>query len=140
MKSKFALGIAALAAAGFAATAVAPVANAGHHNVCSIIAKVDRNGDGKLNIFEVKRAGKAAFKSLNPDGDFTLEPAEAAKRIGPKTFDKYNKIKRKGLDKIEWTRLVKARFKKANPDGDRTIECDELKTKAGSRLLAVIWH
>ncbi|MCH9806346.1 MAG: calcium-binding protein [Alphaproteobacteria bacterium] len=139
MKSKIALGLAALTAVGFAATAVAPAAEA-HGHVCSIIKKYDRRGDGKLNIFEVKRAGKATFKALNPDGDFTLEYDEVRGRIGPKTFAKYNVIRGKGLDRIEWTRLVKARFYAANPDGDRTIECDELKTRAGRRLLAVIWY
>lgn len=140
MKSKIALGFAGIAAAGFVALAAAPAVEAGHYDECSIIGKLDRNRDGKLNIFEVKRGGKAAFKSINKDNDFTLEPSEVSDRIGPKTFDKYNKIKGKGLDRVEWTRLVKARFYAANRDGDRTIECDELKTKAGHRLLAVIWH
>ncbi len=116
------------------------VAVAGHYDPCSIIAKMDRDRDGKMNIFEAKRAGKAAFKSLNPDGDFTLEPSEVSGRIGPQTFDKYNRIKGKGLDMIEWKRLVKDRFRAANPDNDRTIECAELHTPAGKRLLAVIWH
>ena len=139
MKSRIAISLAAIAAAGFAALAAAPAALAGNH-ACSIIGKIDRNRDGKLDVFEVKRAGKAAFAAINKDGDRTLEHAEVRERIGPKTFDKYNVIKRKGLDRVEWTRLVKSRFHAANADGDRTIECDELKTKAGHRLLAVIWH
>ncbi|MEQ8824533.1 MAG: hypothetical protein RIC14_09175 [Filomicrobium sp.] len=138
MKSKFTLGLAAVMAAGFAATALTPVAEAGH--VCEVIAKNDRTRDGKLNIFEAKRAGKKTFKALNDDNDFTLEYDEVSDRIGPKTFKRYNKIKRKGLDRVEWTRLVKARFKAANTDGDRTIECDELATRAGHRLLAVITY
>ncbi|MBU2580280.1 MAG: hypothetical protein KJ622_00990 [Alphaproteobacteria bacterium] len=139
MKSKIAVGLAGVAAAGFMAFAAAPAVEAGHHQ-CSIIGKFDRNRDGKLNVFEAKRAGKAVFAAINKDGDRTLEPSEVSGRIGPETFDKYNRIKRKGLDRVEWTRLVKARFYAANRDGDRTIECDELKTKAGHRLLAVIWH
>ncbi len=140
MKSKFALGLAALTAVGFAATAAIPAAEA-HGHVCSIIKKYDRRGDGKLNIFEVKRAGKATFKAINPDGDRTLEYDEVRGRVGPKTFAKYNnRFTPKGLDRLEWTRLVKARFYAANRDGDRTIECDELKTRAGRRLLGVIWH
>ena len=139
MKSRFALSLAALAAAGFAAAAAAPAAEAGHRE-CSIIGKFDRNRDGKLNVFEAKRAGKAAFAAINKDGDRTLEPGEVSQRIGAETFDKYNLIKRKGLDRVEWSRLVKARFYAANTDGDRTIECGELKTKAGHRLLAGIWN
>jgi len=140
MKTKIvaALGLAAIAGA---VSFQAPAAVAGdHHDACAIIAKVDRNKDGKMNIFEAKRAGKATFKALNPDGDRTLEPMEVSERIGPKTFKKYNIIRGKGLDKIEWTRLVKDRFRAANPDRDFTIECDELHTAAGRRLLAVIWH
>ena len=133
---------AAVLAAGLAtlslpAHAGGDIADAGP---CSIIAKFDRNKDGKMNIFEAKRAGKSLFKKLNPDGDFTLEPAEVHQRISKHTFDKWNKIKRKGLDKIEWLRLVKHRFRAANPDGDRTIECDELHSKAGRRFLAVTFH
>lgn len=120
----------------------APAALAdGHAKECKIIAKADRNRDGKLSRLEAVIAGKKAFKKINDDGDRTLEPDEAAKRhIGPRTFDKYNRIKRKGLDRIEWSRLVKHRFKVANTDGDRTIECDELVTHRGHKLLAVIWY
>lgn len=88
----------------------------------------------------MKRAGRATFKALNTDGDYTLEYDEVRGRIGEATFDKYNIIKRKGLDRIEWTRLVKARYRAANPDRDFTIECDELRTHAGHLLLATIWH
>ena len=139
MKSKFAISLAAAVAVGFTATVTTPVAEAGAH-ACKVIAKYDRNRDGKLNIFEAKRAGKATFRALNPDGDFTLEYDEVRGRIGPKTFDRYNRIKRRGLDRVEWTRLVRGRFYAANPDGDRTIDCDELRTRVGRRLLAVIWH
>ena len=130
----------ALVAVGFTALTVsAEEANAGHE--CSFIAKVDRNKDGKISLFEAFRSGNKAFKAINDDGDRILEPDEAAKRhIGPRTFDKYNRIKRKGLDRVEWSRLVRDRFKAANRDGDRTLECDELKTRRGHRLLAVIWH
>ncbi len=138
MASKRALGLAALAATGFLAlAATAPSAEAGH---CAAVARYDRNGDGRLNIFEVKRAGLATFSAINPDRDSTLEYDEVRGRIGPKTYRAYNRIARKGLDKVEWLRLVKARFYAANPDGDRTIECNELHSHAGRRLLAVIWY
>ncbi len=137
MKSRTAMSLAAIVAMGVSVFAGAPVAEAQGH-ACKSIAKFDRNGDGRLSVFEAKRAGRATFKALNPDGDRTLEYAEVRGRIGPKTFDRYNKIKRKGLDRIEWSRLVRARFYAANPDGDRTVECNELYTPAGRRLLAVI--
>ncbi len=141
MKFKSTFALSAFALAAFTAFAVpATEVQAGGHE-CAIIAKVDRNKDGKIGLFEAFRAGKKAFKMINDDGDRTLEPDEAAKRdIGPRTFDKYNRIKRKGLDRVEWSRLVRDRFKAANRDGDRTIECDELTTHRGHRLLAVIWH
>lgn len=139
MKSRIVFGLAAALATGIAATAFVPAAEAGSH-VCEVIAKNDRIRDGKLDIVEAIIAGKKTFKALNPDRDGTLDYAEASSRIGPKTFDRFNKIKRKGLDRVEWTRLVKARFKRANRDGDRTIECDELMTRAGHRLLAVITY
>jgi hypothetical protein len=139
MKSTIALGLAGLMTAAFAVAAAAPAAEAGYRE-CSVIGKYDRNGDGKLNVFEVRRAGKAAFKALNSDGDLTLEYNEVRDRISPATFDQYNVIKRKGLDRVEWTRLVKARFRAANPDRDRSLECAELVTPAGHRLLATIWY
>jgi len=131
-----AAGAALIAAAGtFGAAAPAEAAHK-----CGIIAKFDKNRDGKLNIFEAKRAGKGLWKKLNPDRDFTLEYNEVEHRISKHTFNKWNKIGRRGLDIIEWKRLVKHRFNAANPDGDRTIECDELQTHAGYRLMAVIDH
>lgn len=133
---------AAIVAAGLA-FATAPVQAGGdlvHAGPCSIIAKFDRNKDGKMNIFEAKRAGKSLFKHLNPDGDRTLEPSEVHDRISEATYNKYNVIAIKGLDRLEWTRLVKHRFKAANRDGDRTIECDELHSKAGEHFLAVVYH
>ncbi len=141
MKFKFGIAFSALAVAGFAVLAVpAQKAKANGHE-CAIIAKVDRNKNGKIDLFEALRAGNKAFKSINDDGDWTLEPDEAAERhIGPRTFDKYNRIKRKGLDRVEWSRLVRDRFMAANGDRDRTLECGELKTRRGRRLLAVIWY
>ncbi|MEO1206859.1 MAG: hypothetical protein AAFV45_11060 [Pseudomonadota bacterium] len=115
-----------------------PSAHADH--VCEIITKFDRDKDGKMNIFEAKRAGKSLWTKLNPDNDFTLEYDEVDRRLSPEAFKAANKIGRKGLDRIEWTRLVKQRFRAANPDKDRTIECDELMTHAGRDLLAVTFH
>ncbi len=139
MKFNSTIAFGVLAVAGFTAFAISvQEAQAGH--ACAIIAKVDRNKDGKIGRGEAIRAGLMAFKKINDD-DRTLQPHEAATRhIGPKTFDKYNRIKRKGLDRVEWSRLVRDRFRAANGDGDRTLECDELKTRRGHRLLAVIWH
>ncbi len=142
-KLTIALGACWAIGAGIAAV---PAANASEPTyddrreiACSIIARHDRDGDGRLNIFEARRAGKAAFKTLNGDRDLTLEYDEVADRIDPDTFDKYDRIKWRGLDRGEWTRLVKDRFRAA-ADGDRTVGCDQLFTREGRRLLAVIWY
>jgi len=106
---------------------------------CSIIGRFDRDGDGRLNIFEAKRAGKEAFKAINNDGDWTLEYDEVSERISPASFDRANVIAIKGVDRLEWLRLVKERFVTA-AHGERTIGCEELSTPEGRRLLAVTWY
>lgn len=132
------IAVALIAASGVSLTTTDAKA---HAEECHFIKKVDRNGDGKIGFFEALRAGKTVFKLINDDGDRTLEADEAATRhIGPKTFTKYNRIGRKGLDRIEWSRLVRDRFNAANPDRDFSIECDELQTKRGHKLLAVIYY
>jgi hypothetical protein len=142
-KLTMALGACWFIGAGLAA---APAANASEPTyddrreiACSIITRHDRDRDGRLNISEARRAGKAAFKELNKDRDFTLEHSEIADRIDAETFDKYNRVKRRGLDRGEWNRLVKDRFRAAT-EGARTIGCDQLFSPDGRRLLAVIWY
>lgn len=105
---------------------------------CSIIHRFDRDGDGRLNIFEAKRAGKAAFRAIG-DGSWTLQYHDVSRRISPEAFDRANVIAIRGLDRIEWTRLVKNRFRAAAYDG-RTIGCEDLATPAGHAFMAVTWY
>jgi hypothetical protein len=106
---------------------------------CSIIDRFDRDRDGRLNIFEAKRAGKAAFAAINQGRSWTIQYDEVADRLDPASFDRANIIAIRGLDRLEWTRLVKDRFRAAAFDG-RTIGCDELMTPEGRRFLAVTWY
>lgn len=142
-KLTIALGACWVIGAGLAAV---PAANASEPTyddrreiACSIIDRHDRDRDGRLNLSEARRAGKAAFKALNGDRDLTLEYDEVADRLDPETFDKYDRIKWRGLDRGEWNRLVKHRFRDAAA-GARTVGCDQLFTREGRRLLAVIWY
>lgn len=105
---------------------------------CSLMRGIDTNHDGRLDIFEVKRAASRTFKRLNDDGDLTLERDELYGRMGPRAYAAANRIKGKGIDRIEYKRYVKKLFKRINRDGDRTLECPELCTRAGMRLLRLI--
>lgn len=105
---------------------------------CSIIQRFDRDGDGRLNIFEAKRAGKATFRAIG-HGGWTLQYQEVSRRISPEAFDSANLIAIRGLDRIEWTRLVKDRFRAASYDG-RTVGCEDLATPAGHAFMAVTWY
>ncbi|CFX15700.1 exported protein of unknown function [Candidatus Filomicrobium marinum] len=123
-----------------AAVASEPTFDDRREIACSIIAKHDRDRDGRLNIFEAKRAGKKAFKTLDTNGNWTLQYPEVGNRISPAAFDRYDRIKIRGMDRIEWTRLVKARFRAASQDR-RTVTCDDLlMSREGRDLLAVIWY
>ena len=104
----------------------------------ALMKKLNPDGDGTVDLAEAKAAGKAMFKQLNPDKDGTLDMKELAGRISEADFKAANPDGDGTLDMDEYMALVKKLFKEANPDDDGTLEEAELKSPAGQKLLALI--
>lgn len=131
-----------LAAAVVATSALALSATAGlagsHKKVCTALAAVDPDNDGKLDLSEAQAAAGKVFAKLDPDKDGTLDRKELRGRLSGKEIAAGDPDKDKSIDKSEYLAIVAARFKAADPDGDGTLDCKELHSKAGRALLRLI--
>jgi hypothetical protein len=103
-----------------------------------LMATLDPDGDGTVDLAEAKAAGAAMFKKLNTDGDKTLDMKELGDRISAADFKAADPDGDGTLDEAEYTALVEKLFKAADPDGDGTLDEAELKSPAGQKLLALI--
>ena len=104
----------------------------------ALMKKINPDGDGTVDLAEAKAAGKAMFKQLNPDKDGTLDMKELKGRISEADFKAANPDGDGTLDMDEYMALIEKLFKEANPDGDGTLDEAELKSPAGQKLLALI--
>ncbi len=104
----------------------------------ALMKKINPDGDGTVDLAEAKAAGKAMFKQLNPDKDGTLDMNELKGRISEADFKAANPDGDGTLDMDEYMALIEKLFKEANPDEDGTLDENELKSPAGQKLLALI--
>lgn len=104
----------------------------------ALMKKINPDGDGTVDLAEAKAAGKAMFEQLNPDKDGTLQMNELKGRISEADFKAADPDNDGTLDMDEYTALIEKLFKEANPDGDGTLDEAELKSPAGQKLLALI--
>ena len=136
MIARFTFGIAALMGAGvllaqpaFAKDTVVDAA---------LMAKINPDGDGTVDLAEAKAAGAAMFKKLNPDDDGTLDAKELEGRLSEADLKAADPDDDGTLDEAEYAALIEKLFKEANPDEDGTLDEAELKSAAGQKLLALI--
>lgn len=104
-----------------------------------VMAKLDPDKDGTIDLAEAQAGGKAVFAKINPDKDGTVDAKELGKRLdeaGLKAADPDNDGT---LDEKEYSALVEMKFKAADPDNDGTIDEKELKTPAGKQLKRLIY-
>jgi hypothetical protein len=117
-------------------------ADAGHRGKavasCPALNAIDPDSDGRMTLGEAIRRGVHVFKSLNTDGDRTLEPDETHGRLSMAAFKHANPDGDGSLSKGEWLRRIIILFNKANPDRDGTIECDELSHGYGRGLYRML--
>ncbi|GLK66405.1 hypothetical protein [Hansschlegelia plantiphila] len=125
-------GAAALLAAAFAPTASYAATGA------EVIAAIDGDKDGTLDIAEVINAGVKTFIAINPDGDTTLESGETKGRLTAADWKRANRDGDQTLEMDEWLKILRARFTKADPDKDGTLDAKELDTKAGQAVILMI--
>lgn len=112
-------------------------AQAGHRVAvasCPALNAIDPDSDGRMTVGEAVKRGVHVFKSINDDGDRTLEGDEVYDRLSEAAFVSADLNKDGKLYMGEWIRRIVILFNKANPDRDGTIECDELYTGWGRGL------
>lgn len=136
MFARFLMTVAILA---FGSTLIAQPAAAKDTVVdAALMATLDPDADGTVDLAEAKAAGAAMFKKLNPDDDGTLDAKELAGRLSEADLKAADPDNDGTLDEAEYAALIERLFKEANPDDDGTLDEAELKSPAGQKLLALI--
>ena len=103
-----------------------------------ILAMLDTDNDGTVDLAEAKKAASALFDKLDPDKDGTLDRRELRGRLTAKELAAADPDKDGTLTKDEYLAVVEQRFKAADPDNDGTLDAKELGTKAGKALLRLL--
>ena len=104
----------------------------------SVLAMLDTDNDGTVDLAETKAAGSAAFDRLERDHDGTLDHSELHGRLNAKDMAAADPDKDGTLDKGEYLALVEQRFKAADRDNDGTVDASELRSPAGQGLVRLL--
>ena len=123
------------AASTFLAGTAALPALARHSN---LIAMLDTDNDGTVDLAEAKKAASALFDKLETDHDGTLDKRELTRRLSAKELAAADPDHDGTLSKDEYLALVEQRFHAADPDNDGTLDAKELNSKAGRALLRLL--
>jgi hypothetical protein len=83
-------------------------------------------------------AGAETFKSLNTDGDLTLERAEVSGRVTEADWAAVDKDHDKTLELDEWLSIVHNRFDAADAKHTGKLDAAQLDTPAGQKLIQLI--
>jgi len=135
MNRKIPMVASALAAALIAGGAFAPSASSA---LTSVLALLDHDKDGTVDLTEAKAAGSAAFDRLDKDHDGTANHSELHGRLGAKDMAAADPDRDGTLDKAEYLALVEQRFKAADRDNDGTVDTRELRSRAGQGLVRLL--
>jgi Ca2+-binding EF-hand superfamily protein len=100
--------------------------------------RFDLDGDGTLDLREVKKAAADFFASHDRDHDGTLDKRELAGRLSAREFAAADPDHDGTLTLDEYLAVVEKRFNAANRDGDGTLDAKELRTPAGRALLRLL--
>jgi hypothetical protein len=104
----------------------------------SVLASLDPDHDGTVDLAEAKAAAGALFDKLEKDHDGTLDHKELHGRISAKDWAIADPDNDKTVSKDEYLAYVEVLFKRADPDNDGTIDAKELKSPAGHALLRLL--
>ena len=104
----------------------------------SVLAMIDTDNDGTVDLAEAKKAASALFDRLDPDRDGTLDRRELRGRLSARELAAADPDKDGTLTKDEYLNVVEQRFKAADPDNDGTLDAKELRSKAGKALLRLM--
>jgi Ca2+-binding EF-hand superfamily protein len=125
----------ALAAVLIAGGAFVPPASLA---LTSVLAMLDRDNDGTVDLTEAKAAGSAAFDRIDKDHDGTASLSELHGRLSAKKMAAADPDRDGTLDKAEYLALVEQRFKAADRDNDGTVDARELSSPAGQALVRLL--
>jgi Ca2+-binding EF-hand superfamily protein len=114
------------------------VMNASPSFAASVLASLDPDHDGTVDLTEAKTAASGLFDKLDKDGDSTLDHKEVLGRISEKEWAVADPDNDKTISKDEYLAYVEVLFKKADPDNDGTIDAKELSSPAGHALLRLL--
>jgi EF hand len=103
-----------------------------------VLAMLDPDKDGTVDLAEAKAAGSAAFDRLERDHDGTLNHSELRNRLNARDMGAADPDRDGTLDKAEYLALVEQRFKAADPDNDGTVDANELRSPAGQSLIRLL--
>jgi len=103
-----------------------------------VVAMLDPDNDGTVDLAEAKAAGSATFDRLEKDHDGTLDHSELHGRLNAKDLAAADPDKDGTIDKVEYLALVERRFKAADPDNDGTVDASELRSPAGRGLVRLL--
>jgi Ca2+-binding EF-hand superfamily protein len=134
MNRKIPMVASALAAALIAGAFVPPASSA----LTSVLAMLDRDNDGTVDLAEAKAAGSAAFDRIDKDHDGTASRSELHGRLNAKAVAAADPDRDGTLDKAEYLALVEQRFKAADRDNDGTVDASELRSPAGQALVRLL--
>jgi hypothetical protein len=103
-----------------------------------VLAMLDPDKDGTVDLMEAKTAASAAFDRLEKDHDGTLDHSELHGLLNAKDMAAADPDKDGMLDKAEYLALVEQRFRAADPDHDGTLDASELSSPAGQALVRLL--
>jgi len=104
----------------------------------SVLAMLDPDKDGTVDLTEAKAAGSAAFNRIEKDHDGTADRRELHGRLSAEDLAAADPDRDGTLDKAEYLALVEQRFKAADPDNDGTVDASELRSPAGQALVRLL--
>ncbi len=103
-----------------------------------LIAMLDTDHDGTVDLAEAKAAASTLFDKLERDKDGTLDKHELARRLSAKELAAADPDHDGTLTRDEYLAVVEMRFRAADPDHDGTLDAKELQSPAGRALLRLL--
>jgi hypothetical protein len=99
-----------------------------------VLAGLDTDHDGTIDLNEARSAAAAAFDRLDSDHDGTLNGRELKGRLSARELGDADPDHDGTLTKDEYAAAVERRFKAANRDGDDTLDAGEVASRQGKAL------
>ena len=103
-----------------------------------LIAMLDTDHDGTVDLGEAKAAASTLFDKLERDKDGTLDKRELARRLSAKELAAADPDHDGTLTRDEYLAVVEMRFRAADPDHDGALDAKELRSSAGRALLRLL--